>query len=106
MKVITSCKNCLGRSSCPVWGQLNADQSIAYYHSGIIHPDCPLENLNTPKSELKSWQEFPMASPDKIFERLVALYNDNYLCVAKICDEVLDRSGALLGEVRNRAREC
>ena len=48
---------------------------------------------------------FPMASPENIFERLVKLYPDNYVCVAKICDEVLDRSGALLGEVRKAARK-
>ena len=48
---------------------------------------------------------FPMASPEKIFERLVKLYPDNYVCVAKICDEVLDRSGALLGEVRRAVRK-
>lgn len=48
---------------------------------------------------------FPMASADKIFERLVALYKDNYVCVAKMCDEVLDRSGALLGEVRKATRK-
>jgi len=48
---------------------------------------------------------FPMASPKKIFERLVELYPNNYVCVAKICDEVLDRSGALLGEVRNAVRK-
>ena len=48
---------------------------------------------------------FPMASPEKIFERLVELYPDNYVCVAKICDEVLDRSGALLGKVRTAARK-
>ena len=47
----------------------------------------------------------PLASPEKIFERLVELYPDNYACVGKICDEVLDRSGALLGKVRNKARQ-
>lgn len=41
-----------------------------------------------------------IAPIDKIFERLVELYPDDYVCVAKMCDEVLDRSGELLGDVR------
>ena len=45
MKVITSCMNCLGRSSCPVWRQLTTDQRIAYYGEGIIRPDCPLDEM-------------------------------------------------------------
>jgi len=71
--------------------------------------------MNTEESKLETQKQqldipvvigsFPMASDDKIFERLVALYKDNYVCVAKMCDEVLDRSGALLGEVRKAARK-
>ena len=45
-------------------------------------------------------ESLTLAPTSKIFERLVELYPDNYVCVAKICDEVLDRSGALLGKVR------
>lgn len=77
------------------------------------------ESVSVQQALLKVWNEteqeqlhigavigsFPMASPEKIFERLVKLYPDNYVCVAKICDEVLDRSGALLCEVRKAARK-
>ena len=35
-------------------------------------------------------------------DRLAELYKTDYIAVAKICDEALDRSGALLGEVRSR----
>jgi len=62
------------------------------------------ENSNLPQNEALNIgvviSSFPMSSPEKIFERLVELYPDNSVCIAKMCDEVLDRSGALLGEVR------
>jgi hypothetical protein len=51
--------------------------------------------------ERKGWIQ--MALPEKVFERLIELYPADYVCVAKICDEVLDRSGALLGIVRKFA---
>ena len=44
----------------------------------------------------------------EIFRRLVALYKkDTHSAhaVAIVCDEVLDRSGSLLGKVRELARE-
>lgn len=37
---------------------------------------------------------------------LVALYRDHPAAVAKVCDETIDRSGALLGEIREAAREA
>ncbi len=40
-------------------------------------------------------------------KKLAEIYNKDYMyasVVATICDEVLDRSGALLGEVRKIAR--
>jgi len=40
---------------------------------------------------------------DKILKRLVDLYKTQPLAVAIVCDEVLDRSGALLGHVRKTA---
>lgn len=46
-----------------------------------------------------------LASSKKIFERLVLLYPNNYVFVAKMCDEVLDKSGALLGDVRKAIRQ-
>lgn len=39
---------------------------------------------------------------DKLIDRLADLYSTDYLTVAKCCDEVLDRSGTLLGYVRER----
>jgi hypothetical protein len=41
-----------------------------------------------------------IASPEKIFDRLIKLYKKNPTGVAEVCDEVLDRSGALLGLIR------
>ena len=41
-------------------------------------------------------------SMDKLIDRLADLYRTDRLVVAKCCDEVLDRSGALLGYVRER----
>ena len=38
----------------------------------------------------------------ELVDRLAELYETDYVAVAKVCDEVLDRSGALLGEVRTR----
>jgi hypothetical protein len=35
-------------------------------------------------------------------DRLAELYKTDCVAVGKVCDEVLDRSGALLGEVRTR----
>lgn len=44
--------------------------------------------------------EMKMASEEVIFERLVEMYKETPVCVANICDKVLDRTGALLGYVR------
>ena len=50
----------------------------------------------------------PLASADKIMERIVPKYRDanphDRAVIAGICDEVLDQSGRFLGEVRTRAR--
>lgn len=35
---------------------------------------------------------------------LVELYREVPVAVARVCDEVIDRSGRLLGEIRNEAR--
>ena len=40
---------------------------------------------------------------EEMEQRLAALYPKNRLGVALVCDEALDRSGALLGRVRNLA---
>ena len=39
-----------------------------------------------------------------LIERLTEMYKTDNVAVAKVCDEVLDRSGALLGEVRTLHR--
>lgn len=41
---------------------------------------------------------------DEEFEdRLVIEYNENCLAVGRICDNILDRSGALLGRIRAKS---
>jgi len=49
----------------------------------------------------------PLASADKIMERIVPKYRDanphDRAVIAGICDEVLDQSGRFLGEVRTCA---
>lgn len=47
--------------------------------------------------------EIKMTSKDKIVERLAKLYPENRAAVALICDEVLDRTGELLGIIRDKA---
>jgi len=39
---------------------------------------------------------------DTLLERLADMYHTDCLAVADCCDKVLDRSGALLGYVRER----
>ena len=41
-------------------------------------------------------------SRNKLIDRLSDMYHTDCLAVADCCDKVLDRSGALLGEVRER----
>jgi hypothetical protein len=41
----------------------------------------------------------------RIIERLADLYVLDAATVARVCDETLDRSGALLGHVRTRVRD-
>lgn len=43
--------------------------------------------------------------PVNLIDRLAELYKTDSFSVAKVCDEVLDRSGALLGKVRVRSSE-
>ena len=37
---------------------------------------------------------------DEEMLKLAEIYKTNRVCVAQICDEVLDKSGGLLGEIR------
>jgi hypothetical protein len=43
---------------------------------------------------------------DEMEDKLAELYlkNKDYVTIAKVCDEVLDKSGALLGRVRDKAQ--
>jgi hypothetical protein len=44
-----------------------------------------------------------MKNRKEIAKELAPIYKDHPLAVARVCDEVLDRSGALLGYVRYAA---
>jgi hypothetical protein len=45
-------------------------------------------------------QNKKIANEQVIFNRLLELYPNNYAFVGKVCDEILDKSGRLLGEIR------
>jgi len=50
------------------------------------------------------------ADKDKLIEALAIIYNNDstqspFLAVAFVCDDFLDKPGALLGEVRDKAME-
>jgi len=47
-------------------------------------------------------EEIFVMSRNKLIDRLSDMYHTDCLAVADCCDKVLDRSGALLGEVRER----
>jgi len=47
-------------------------------------------------------EETFVMSRNKLIDRLSDMYHTDCLAVADCCDKVLDRSGALLGEVRER----
>jgi hypothetical protein len=49
--------------------------------------------------------EQKIANYETILERMVELYEENPSCVANVCDMVLDRSGTLLGVVRERSKQ-
>ena len=48
-------------------------------------------------------QRQKIADEQEIYNRLLECYPKDYLFVAQVCDEILDRSGCLLGEIRNEA---
>ena len=50
-------------------------------------------------------EDQPQSLTDEMIKGLGKLYIDNKLLIAKLCDEVLDKSGGLLGEVRKWARD-
>lgn len=45
-----------------------------------------------------------MSEQEKLEQALAACYATDPATIARLCDEHLDRSGALLGRVRNRHR--
>jgi len=47
-------------------------------------------------------EENYVISRNKLIDRLSEMYHTDSLSVANLCDKVLDRSGVLLGEVRER----
>lgn len=47
----------------------------------------------------------PKLDREELVSRLASVYNKDMLTVATICDEVLDRTGGLLGDVREAARK-
>ena len=47
----------------------------------------------------------PELTREELVVRLASVYYKDMLMVATICDDVLDRTGALLGEVRKIARK-
>jgi hypothetical protein len=61
------------------------------------------EIVNRP---FERWRSMPeenfVMSRSKLIDRLSDMYHTDCLAVADCCDKVLDRSGALLGEVRER----
>jgi len=71
-------------------------------------PECVDHHLWTPKSQPEKEQpsdDRKIATPKVIFERLKLMYNNgDTQCrafVAEICDEILDKTGGLLGDIRD-----
>ena len=60
-----------------------------------------MSDLKLASDESKLFENYSIKRVTLI-DRLAELYKTDCLTVAKVCDEVLDRSGALLGEVRER----
>lgn len=46
-----------------------------------------------------------IAGEKEIIKRVIEKYPDDPFFVAKVCDEILDRSGRLLGYVREKANK-
>jgi hypothetical protein len=65
-----------------------------------------LEVLESPVEKIddKEKTEMYAISRDELVLRLVRLFHTDSHAVSNVCDEVLDRSGALLGEVMSEHR--
>ena len=50
-----------------------------------------------------SYEERLIEMRPALAEILGKMYQDNYVLIAELCDEHLDRSGNLLGQVRHNA---
>jgi len=48
-------------------------------------------------------QRKKLVGEQELFNRLLAAYPYDRLFIARVCDELLDRSGHLLGEIRNES---
>ena len=88
-----------GHAGCPHPKEWEDDGYVNTYHIDL--QEGLNEFVRTAKSTL-----IEECISEKTFERLVKLYPKNYICVAKMCDEVLDKTGALLGKVRTEARKA
>ncbi len=54
-------------------------------------------------SEKISYEEHLISMREDIAVILGKMYTENYVLVAELCDDYLDRSGNLLGKVRHEA---
>lgn len=81
-----------------------ANYPICGYWSSVMC-NCNKNKVTMYDENTKPLQDNGIADYDTIVGRLAELYLTRYACVAIICDEALDRSGRLLGVVRDKARE-
>ena len=73
-------------------------------NSGWISPPQLADEIEKVHAEYRRKARKPVTMQgDELVKRLAELYNKNYIAVALVCDEALDKSGALLGEVRKKA---
>jgi hypothetical protein len=75
-------------------------------HAVHVHGDLARDILNTLDPSIESLQAEVAELRKQRLMILTAVYPEAPKFVATICDESLDRSGALLGEVRELARQA
>ena len=70
---------------------------------------CKIQTFHPNGSSTQYAKELSSNAPEikreELVNRLASVYYKDMLMVATICDEVLDRTGALLGDVRKVARK-
>lgn len=95
--------DCKWRCSCPNWNECEAQpetfgetakQATEAWNTRALDPS--IESLQAEVAELRKQR----------LMILTAVYPEAPKFVATICDESLDRSGALLGEVRELGRQA